>query len=87
MTYLAPLALAFALCVGFVSGTVYESRQSTQAALDAAEAARKLDMARQVLQAQRDRLAKENEDLARAEPPSHPSCLPANRLRRLNKIR
>ena len=80
-------AFALALFVGFVCGKGYEKGQNAQAALAAAEASRKLDLARQVLQTERDNLARENEDLAREDPPSTLNCLGPNRVRRLNALR
>jgi hypothetical protein len=51
------------------------------------ERMRVAEVTRLKLQAERDRLTRELEDAANAEPVSSPACFPASRVRRLDAIR
>lgn len=88
-------ALFLALCVA-LAGSIYakgraDGKAALQARYEAAqeaarEATAKLEAARLIAQAERDRLARELEDMANAEPVSVPDALPASRVRRLREI-
>lgn len=51
------------------------------------EAAAKLEAQRLAIEAERDRLARELEDEADADPVAVPQCLSPDRVRRLNRLR
>jgi len=85
-------ALALALCGGLYLKGKADGRALCEARVEAAmeasrEATAKLEAARLAAQAERDRLNQLLEDAAYAEPVTHPACLPAGRVFRLNQIR
>lgn len=59
----------------------------TEAREAAREATAKLEAQRLAIAAERDRLATQLEDEARAAPVAHPDCLPLDRVRRLDRLR
>ena len=88
--------IILAVFAAAVSGAYFFGRSAGKAACEAAVAAEKLaarddadkrEAVRLKLQAERDRQAKEMEDLAYAQPVASADCMPVSRLRRLNAIR
>jgi hypothetical protein len=86
------LALFMALVGAIYAKGRVDGKQALQSRIEAAqeaarEAMRKAEKQRLIDQAERDRLARELEDMANADPVLVPQCLSPDRLRRLNEIR
>jgi signal transduction histidine kinase len=71
---------------GRVDGAAVVQARLVAAQEAAREATAKLEASRLIAQAERDRLARELEDMANEEPVSVPDALPASRVRRLREI-
>lgn len=85
VTALAVVSTAFTLGVRH-GGNV--CRAEAQIVKDAAElVVKENELIRLTLELERDQLARELEDAANADPVTSPGCLPADRVRRLNRIR
>jgi len=85
-------AVVLAVCGGLYLKGKADGRKACESRVEAAmeasrEATAKLEAARLTAQAERDRLMQQLEDAAYAEPVTHPACLPAGRVFRLNQIR
>lgn len=89
-------ALIAALLVAFASGIYGKGRMDGKAALlariEAAseaerEAVAKMETQRLLIEAERDRMARQMEDLANADPVLVPQCLSVDRVRRLDALR
>lgn len=87
ITAVAAAVVSEAYLVGRSQGADTLRAAYTEAALVSAETDRVSDLARQLLQQERDALARRLEDAARDEPSTAPNCLPPSRVRRLNQIR
>lgn len=89
-------ALIAALLVAF-SGALYgkgrvDGKHALEARIAAAvegqrEAVAKMETQRLLIEAERDRMARELEDMANADPVLVPQCLSVDRVRRLDRLR
>lgn len=90
--YAILLAALLALGGGIYAKGRVDGREASEATLRAAveaqrEATAKLEATRLAAQAERDRMTRQLEDAANADPVSDAVALPAGRVRRLNAIR